>query len=114
MSVVDEVLCNQPFFGEHRGKIYPTVSLDAIFPGAQYEITPSGRLELLVCIYENRSGPKATGMAALFGAVTPAFTGERQDVDFHGWLHLGGFGRAKFTDGILVAVDPYPPNQGMY
>lgn len=113
MSVSDEVVCNHPLFGEHRGKAYQTYSLDSIFPGAKYEITESGRLELLVCNYEDRSDPHAEGMARLFGALTPVFTGERRDVNYHGWMELRGIGRAKFTDGTLVAFEEFAPMQGM-
>jgi hypothetical protein len=77
MGVSDEVVCNHPLFGEHSGELYLTNSLGAIFPGARYEITASGRLELLVCNYEDRSDPDAEGIARFFGALTPVFTGER-------------------------------------
>lgn len=113
MSVMDEVVCNHPLFGGHSGETHHTYSLDAVFPGARYEITESGRLELLVCNYEDHRDPNAEGIASLFGALTPIFTGERCDVDFHGWLELSGFGRAKFTDGTLVAFEQFPPMQGM-
>lgn len=113
MTVSDEVLCNHPLFGDHRGETYQTYSLDAVFPGARYEITASGRLELLVCNYENRSDANTEGIASLFGALTPVLTGERRDVKFHGWLELSGFGRAKFTDGTLVGFEQFPPMQGM-
>ncbi len=110
---MDEVLCNHPLFGEHRGETHQTDSLEPAFPGAAYEITVSGRLELLVCIYEDHSDGGAQGWARFVGALTPVFTGERHDLQFHGWLKLSGFGRAKFTDGILVAFEQYPPMQGM-
>lgn len=113
MGVTDEVVCNHPLFGQHRGKTYQTYSLDAIFPGARYEITASGRLQLLVCNYENRSDPNAVGMAKIIGIMTPVFTCERRDVNYHGWLELRGIGRAKFTDGTLVAFEEFPPMQGM-
>ena len=113
MSVMDEILCNHQLFGDHRGKTYQTDSLNAVFPGAKYEITATGRLELLVCDYEDHSDPNAAGFASLFGALTPVFTGERRDVNFHGWLGLSGLGRAKFTDGTLVAFEQFPPMQGM-
>lgn len=113
MSMMDEVVCNHQMFREHRGNVYQTDSLDAAFPGGKYEITSSGRLELLVCTYEDRSDPSAEGIATLFDALTPVFTGERRDVDYHGWLHLSGFGRAKFTDGTMVAFEQFPPDQGM-
>lgn len=113
MSAMDEVLCNHQLFGDNTGRTYQTHSLNAVFPGARYEITASGRLELLVCEYEDLSDPNAEGIAILFGAMTPSFTGERRVVDYHGWLELSGFGRAKFTDGILVGLEQFPPMQGM-
>jgi hypothetical protein len=107
MSVFDEVICNHSIFGEHRGETHQTHSLDPVFPGAAYEITePPGRLELLVCTYEDRSDPTAEGWARLAGSMTPVFTGERRDLNYHGWLGLTGFGRVKFTDGTLVALEP--------
>lgn len=111
MSASDEVVCNHPLFGEQRGKMYRTYCLEAIFPGATYEITASGRLELLVCNYEDRSDPNAEGIEKLFGALTPVSTGERRDENYHGWLELGGVGRAKFTDGTLVAFEEFSPVQ---
>lgn len=99
MSAMDRVLCNHQLFGDQRGKTFQTDNLHAAFPGARYEITASGRLELMVCKYEDHSDPDAEGIARFCGALTPVFTGERRDVDHHGWLELSGFGRAKFTDG---------------
>ena len=46
------------------------------------------------------------GFARLFGAMTPVFTGGRRDLNYHGWLHISGFGRAKFTDGMRAAFEP--------
>lgn len=106
MSVPDEVLCNHLLFGKHRGEIHQTHSLGPVFPGATYEITASGRLELLVCTYEDRSDPNAEGWARLAGSLTPVFTGERHDLNYHGWLSLPSLGRAKFTDGSLVGFEP--------
>jgi hypothetical protein len=106
MSLADEVVCNHPLFGEHRGETHQTHDLDSVFPGATYEITALGRLELLECTYEDRSDHNAEGWARLAGSMTPVFTGERRDLDYHGWLALPGFGRAKFTDGSLVGFEP--------
>ena len=106
MSVSDEVLCNDSLFGQRKGEMHQTQSLGPVFPGATYEIAASRRLELLVCTYEDRSDPEAEGLARLAGSLTPIFTGERQDLNYHGWLLLAGFGRAKFTDGTLVAFEP--------
>jgi hypothetical protein len=38
--------------------------------------------------------------------MTMVLTGARRDLNYHGWLDLSGFGRAKFTDGTLVAFEP--------
>ena len=38
--------------------------------------------------------------------MTPAFTGPRTDEALHGWVVFPGFGRAKFTDGTMVAFEP--------
>lgn len=106
MGVLDDVLCNNDLFGDHKGETHSTQSLHPFFPGSTYEITPSGRLELLECNYEDRSNPNATGLQRFFGMMTPVFTGQRSDVALHGWLDFPGFGRAKFTDGNLVAFEP--------
>jgi hypothetical protein len=57
MSVTGEILCNHALLGAHRGEIHQTQSLRPVFPGAAYEITARGWLELLVCTYEDRSAP---------------------------------------------------------
>ena len=106
MCLADEVLCDHPLFGEHRGETHQTHSLGPVFPGATYEITASGRLELLECTYEDRSDHSAEGLARLAGSMTPVFTDERRNLNYHGWLALPGFGRAKFTDGSLVGFEP--------
>ena len=106
MSALDDVICSNDLFGIHKGETWLTESLGSAFPGSTYEITPSGRLELLECRYEDHSDPNATGWAALFGAMTPVFTGARRDLNFHGWLDLTPLGRAKFTDGNLVVFEP--------
>ena len=104
----DDVRCDHALFGEHRGKVYETADLGAVFPGATYEIAPTGRLELLECTYEDRSDPNTSGIFRLGGMMTPVYTGGRRDVNFHGWLRLLGFGCAKFTDGQLVKVEEKP------
>ena len=38
--------------------------------------------------------------------MTLVFTGRRSDVALHGWVVFPGFGRAKFTDGTIVAFEP--------
>lgn len=102
-----EVQCNHELFGEHKGEKHETSSLsDFGSLGEFYEITAAGCLELLECTFEDRSDRNATGWKRLRGAATPVFTGKRQDRRFHGWLEFPGFGRAKFTDGTLVAFEP--------
>jgi hypothetical protein len=46
-GMYDGVLCNNDLFGEHRGEKHQTKNLNPSFPGDTYEITSSGRLELL-------------------------------------------------------------------
>jgi hypothetical protein len=36
------------------------------------------------------------------------YTGGRRDLNYHGWLYLSCFGRAKFTEGTMVAFEPEP------
>ncbi len=106
MGMFDAVLCNQDLFEDHKGETHQTKSLCPI-GGAfeQYEITPAGCLEFLEYVIEDRSDPNAQGLAGLGGSMTQVFTGGRRDMNYHGWLDLSGFGRAKFTDGILVAFE---------
>ena len=106
MGVLDDVLCNNDLFGDHEGEMHCTYSLHPVFPGSMYEITPAGRLELLECTYEDRSDPSSSGCLRLGGMLTPVFTGRRSDVALHGWVEFPGFGRAKFTDGTMVAFEP--------
>ena len=106
VGVPDEVLCNNDMFGKHKGETHYTTSLDPLFPGSTYEITPSGRLELLECNYEDRSDSNAQGWERLIGTLTPVFNGKRVDIGLHGWINFPGFGRAKFTDGNLEAFEP--------
>lgn len=113
--MTDDVLCNNEMFGSHRGETHQTQSLGPVFPGtthemtprSTYEITPSGRLELLECVLKDHSDPNATGWLRLSGILTPVFTGARRDMYHHGWLELVAFGRAKFTDGAIVAFEAY-------
>lgn len=102
----DDVLCNHDLFGSHKSETHQTKSLRSIFSGATYKIIPSGRLELLECTFEDRSDSNAEGLERLAGSLTPVFTGVRRDVNYHGWLDLSSFGRAKFTDGTIVASEP--------
>ena len=109
MSMFDEVRCNHELFGVHKGETYETKDihrLGGLFE--QYEITPSGHLELLEYTVENRSNPTLKGLERLRAAMTMVLTGGRRDLNFHGWLELSGLGRAKFTDGVLVAFEPEP------
>jgi hypothetical protein len=95
MGVLDDVLCNNDIFGDYKGETHCTQSLHPVFPGSTYEITPTGRLELLECTYEDRSDRNAVGCQRLGGMMTPVFTGQRSDVALHGWLEFPDFGRAK-------------------
>jgi hypothetical protein len=106
IGVLDDVLCNNDLFGDHKGEMHCTYSLHPVFPGSMYEITPAGRLELLECTYEDRSDPNASGCVRFRGMMTPVFTGRRSDVALHGWVEFPGFGRAKFTDGTMLAFEP--------
>jgi hypothetical protein len=112
MSLADEVVCNHSLFGEHRGETHQTHDLDSVFPGPTYEITVSGRLELLECTYEDRSDHDAEGWTRLEGSLIPVFTGERRDLNYQGWLAFTGLGRAKFTDGSLVGFEPETRSAG--
>jgi hypothetical protein len=95
--------------------MHQTKDLDC-FGGAleEYEITPSGRLEFLEYNVEDRNDPNAEEWQRLIGSMTRVFTGGRRDLDYHGWLHLSGFGRAKFTDGMLVAFEPEQQSMDLY
>jgi hypothetical protein len=42
----------------------------------------------------------------LAGIMTPVFTGESRDMNFHGWVVFPDFGRAEFTDGTLTEFLP--------
>ena len=106
MGVLDDVLCNNDLFGDHKGETHYTQSLHPVFPGSTYEITLAGRLELLECTYEDRSDPNALVCLRLGGMMTPVFTGRRSDVALHGWVEFPRFGRAKFTDGTMVGFEP--------
>jgi hypothetical protein len=100
MGVLDKVLWNNDLFGKQKGETHYTPSLRPS-PGQSYEITPSGRLELLECTYEHSSDPNAQG----WGLKIPVRTGKRREIDFHGWLEFPGFGRAKFTDGTMMVFE---------
>jgi hypothetical protein len=106
MGVLDDVLCNNDLFGKHKGETHPTQGLNPVFPESTYEITPSGHLERLECTYEDRSEPNAPGWKQFVGLMTPVFTGQRHDMDLYGWIEFPGVGRAKFTDGTMVAFEP--------
>lgn len=106
MGLSDDVICNHDLFGAHKGETCQADIPSPFIPGSTYEITPQGRLELLECVFEDRSDPNATGWGRLEGASTPVFTGARRDLDYHGWLDLDPIGRAKFTDGGIVAFEP--------
>jgi hypothetical protein len=105
----DEVECNHDLFGVHKGETHQTKDLHSL--GGlldKYEITPSGRLEFLEYTVEDRSDPNSEGTDRLAGMLTTIYTGGRRDLNYHGWLYLSCFGRAKFTEGTMVAWEPDP------
>lgn len=103
----DDVLCNHDLFGEHKGERHQTGDLNPLGGMFElYEITPSGRLEFLEYTIEDRSDPTAQGWAKLRGLMSTVYTGGRRDLNYHGWLYLSAFGRAKFTDGTMIAFEP--------
>lgn len=110
-DLYDDVLCNSDLFGKHRGEKHQTKNLNPTFPGDTYEIASSGRLEFLESTFEDRSDPNAQGWERVVGSLTPVLTGSRRDLNYHGWLELPSFGRAKFTDGTMVAFDPNPASE---
>ena len=112
MGMFDEVLCNHEIFGKHKGKTCQTKSLEPFMGGAleKYEISAAGRLEFLEYKIEDRSDPKAEGILRLAGSMAMVFTCIRRDVNYHGWLELEGIGRAKFTDGSIVGLEPWDEN----
>lgn len=106
MGMFDDVLCNHVSFGIHQGETHQTKSLHPLGGALEkYEITPSGRLEFLEYRTEDRSDPNAQGIWRLGGSAAVILTGKRRDMNFHGWLELSCFGRAKFTDGTLVGFE---------
>lgn len=109
MGLFDSVVCNHELFGPHRGETHQTKDLHWLGGHLdKYEITPYGRLEFLEYITEDRSDPNAQGIDRLAGTMATIYTGGRRDLNYHGWLYLSGFGRAKFTDGTMVAFEPEP------
>ncbi len=105
----DEVVCNHELFGVHRGETHQAKDLHCLGGLLDlYEITPSGRLEFLVYTVEDRSDPTLEGIARWAGSRTRVFTGGCRDLNYHGWLRLSCFGRAKFTDGTMVAFESEP------
>ncbi len=106
----DEVLCNHDLFGSHKGEIHQTKNFQLIGGALEhYEITPAGRLEFLDYVTEDHSTPDAEDMALFGSSSIRVFTGARRDLNYHGWLELSCFGRAKFTDGNLVLFEPETP-----
>ena len=113
MGMFDEVLCNHELFGEHKGETHQTKDLHWL--GGlleEYEITPLGRLELLEYTTEDRSDPTLKGIARWGRSMTMVFTSDRRDLNYHGWLYLSCFGRAKFTDGTMIAFESEPDQPG--
>jgi len=107
MGLYDEVELKSDLFGVHKGERHQTKSLDPNGGSFElYEITEAGRLEYLEYNIEDHSNPNAKGVERCFGMLSPVYTGKRRDLNYHGWLELSCFGRAKFTDGTLVAFEP--------
>ena len=104
MGMFDEVHCNNELFGVHKGETHQTKDLHCLGGALErYEITPLGRLEFLEYTVEDRGNPTLVGVDRLSGSMTMVLTGARRDVNYRGWLYLSCFGRAKFTDGSMVA-----------
>ncbi len=57
---------------------------------------------------QTRSDPNAQGLARWAGSMARVFTGGRRDLNYYGWLYFSCFGRAKFTEGTMVAFEPEP------
>ncbi len=110
MGMFDRVLCNhERLFGSHRGETHQTKDLHCLDGNLDdYEITPSGRLEFLVYTVEYRSDPTLTGIARWARSMSRVFTGGRRDLNYHGWLYLSCFGRAKFNEGTMVEFQAEP------
>ena len=107
MGMFDEVRCNHELFGVHKGETHQTKALHWLGGALElYEITPTGHLEFLEYTVEDRSDSTKEGIERLRGMMTAVFTGGRRDLNYHGWLALSCFGRAKFTEGVLVAFEP--------
>jgi len=107
MPLFDEVVLNNDLFGVHKGETHQTTRLDLNGGSLEtYDITPSGRLEWLEYVIEDHSDPNVQGVERCFGMLAHVYTGGLRDMNYHGWLNLTGFGRAKFTDGALVAFEP--------
>lgn len=91
MSVSEEVLCNHPLFGEHRGETHRTHSLGSVSPGDTYEITASGRLKLLECTHDGHHWDLSMPQGLVFrsaclrvgqAANTNQFFGGKRSQDF--------------------------------
>lgn len=109
MGMFDEVICNHEMFEIHKGEKHQTKNLECCGGLLElYEITPIGRLVFLEYRIEDLSDPDAQGIERFFGSMSRVFTGGHRDLNYHGWLYLSCFGRAKFTEGTLVAFEPEP------
>ena len=109
MGMLDSVRCNSDLFGVHKGETHQTKDLHCL--GGlldDYEITPSGRLQFLVYTVEDRTDPTLKGIARWAGSMSRVFTGDRRDLNYHGWLYLSCFARIKFAEGTMVAFEPEP------
>jgi len=103
MGMFDYVKCDYPLpRAEDVGAEFQTKDFDNPFM-EQYIITAEGRLTKPKVRYEDRSDPKAEGLMAFCGMMTPVPTGEIEDLNWHGYLHFGDY-KAKFTDGKVVEI----------
>lgn len=104
MGMFDYVRCDYPLpVSEDIGMQFQTKTFDAPFM-EHYIITKEGRLTKPVVRYEDRSDPKAEGISALRGCMTPVPTGEVEDLDWHGYVSFGSY-RIKFTDGTVSGIE---------
>ncbi len=110
MGLFDYVRCDHEMFGAARGSVHQTKDMDWPFM-EKYEITPEGRLLYEITRTEDQSDKNAPegSIESLRGCMAAIPTGEKVDMNYHGYLHLSCFGRCKFTDGQLVAFEPEVP-----
>lgn len=107
MGMFDHIRCEYPLPGldDPTSIDFQTKDTDEQYLH-QYTITKDGRLIKDIVHYEDHSDPKAEGLLALGGCMTPVKDGE-EDTNYHGWLNFYGGDfeyNAKFTDGKIVEI----------